>query len=506
MTYKVLLLSFISLLFIACGSGGGDGNDDFTASQKYEKVFSTDAFNSRDSSTFAASTCNVPALSAPVGIFAAANGSPTGVGTQNDPLDLKTALGTSSPVQPGETLWLAQGMYEGEFISYLSGSNALPIEVRPFPGAQVVIVTDSQSGAALSIRGAYTHYYGLEVLSSSTKRESQQRSSGPTDLHTASGISISGADNIKLINCIVHDNVGGGIDAWSNSYETELYGNIIYNNGWTAPDRGHGHAIYAQNNAGTGVKTFRNNTIFFGFGTGIHIYTEGGQISDFTLLENTWFITGASSPRSDQRKDNCLVGGYKPVTNLIMNNNQGFQLNNRGTRLGYGGSVIGQSATLNNNYLSENLWVAGSWNTLTIDSTTVHRGLTGDADTYITDGVSGNTVLTSPPSSGKKIFVQPNAYDPNRAKIVIYNFDESAHVTVNNTELNGFLKNGEAYRVHSVYDLFSEPLLEGVYSGSGIIIPMGTVELPQPRGLDGIGPEDDPGRKFGTFIITRAGC
>ena len=105
---------------------------------------------------------------------------------------------------------------------------------------------------------------------------------------------------------------------------------------------------------------------------------------------------------------------------------------------------------------------------------------------------------------GTKIFVSENAYDPRRARVVIYNYDETDTVPV---DVSTILKTGEAYRVHSVFDLFSKPLISGVYDGQDIQIPMGSVVPPQPTNLNGIDPEnDDPGKRFGVFILTHAAC
>jgi len=495
----------LALSFCACG--GGDGGTSFlgadfgTSDPSSPVVIKQTAFNSIDATTFANSTCTNLPLETATGVFASPTGTASAAGTQEDPLDLTTALSAASPVSAGQTLWLLEGIYKGNFTSELRGSVGLPIKVKPLPGKQVVLDgNDITGGSALRINGEWTQYYGLEVLSSSTTRTSTQTGSNPTDLVTNDGVNVQGP-NTKVINFIVHDNVGSGMSSWSNAPDSELYGNIIYNNGWTAPDRGHGHAIYAQNN--TGFKKLTNNLIFFGFGTGIHVYTEGGQMNNFDIQENSWYMTGSSDPRASQKKDNCLIGGLQPVKNLILKNNLGFSMNGRGTRLGYGGSVTGQDGVVDNNYLAENFWVAGAWSPLTITNTTVLRGLTDQASTYIADGADGNTVQNTPPLSGKKIFVRENTYDPRRARIVIYNYDEDPSVSV---DLSGVLTVGEAYRVHSSFDLFGTAMIESVYDGNPVSIPMGSITPPQPTGINGIADEDDPQRKFGAFILTHGGC
>jgi hypothetical protein len=55
--------------------------------------------------------------------------------------------------------------------------------------------------------------------------------------------------------------------------------------------------------------------------------------------------------------------------------------------------------------------------------------------------------------------------------------------------------------------LFQEALVSGVYNGSEISIPMGTIDPPQPNGNpNGIDSNDGPKKKFGTFIVTHGGC
>jgi len=213
-----------------------------------------------DIHTFENSMCQNKPFEAAEGFFASPHGNANASGTQNDPLDLQTALSASSPVQAGDTLWLMEGIYKGSFTSDLRGTDGNPIRVKPLPGKQAVLDGNNPSGgSALHVKGAWTDYYGLEVLSSSSSHTSSETGSNPSDLVTNGGVTVQGA-NTKVINFIVHDNVGGGMSSWSDAPDSELYGNIIYNNGWTGPDRGHGHAIYAQNR--NGFKKLTNNIIF----------------------------------------------------------------------------------------------------------------------------------------------------------------------------------------------------------------------------------------------------
>ncbi len=467
-----------------------------------------DAFNIYDEQTYADSSCTPLVVETPAGVFASPGGRPNGSGSRNDPLDLATALAGGDFIQPGDTLWLMEGTYSGNFVSRLSGANNMPIEVRPWPGKRVVLESPprkagNNSQSTLFVDSQWVNYYGLEVRSRFGDRSSKKPGSNPDDIDIQGGVTVGAhynSSNTKIINFIVHD-TQGGLSSFSASTDSELYGNIIYNNGWTGPDRGHGHGIYTQNKGG--YKKLTNNILFFGFGTGIHAYVEGSpKLENYDIQDNVWFLSGASDPRASQKKDNNLVGGFQPVTNLLIKNNKGYSDNGRGTRIGYGGSVTGQSAVLEGNYLAENFWVAGNWDRLEVSNTSVFHGITGASQSQITD-LGGNYFRENDPASGKQIFVSQNGFDPRRARIIIYNFDEDERVSV---DLSAVLKEGESYRIHSVFDLFGSPLLTGIYDGSSIAIPMGAVAPPQPKGINGIGAEDDPGRRFGVFLVSHAGC
>ena len=494
---KNLLLISILFFLSACGE------DNSSEQTKEETEYTTDISLSAQKNTVLDGVCQVSVPTTLSGIFVSVDGKSSAIGSASDPLDLATALSSSSPAIPGDTIWIEEGVYNGSFVSRLEGTSSNPIKVKPKPGERVVIDNSLGDSSGLSIQGEWSEYYGLEVLSRQLDRDTPENAYEDIEFKITGGVTVGGGgggSNTKVINFIVHDNVGGGFSSWSDAPNSELYGNIIYNNGWTAPGRGHGHAIYAQNK--TGYKKLTNNTIFFGFGTGIHVYTEGGQIEGFDVEDNVWFMTGASDPRTSQRKDNCLIGGYQPVKNLTLKNNLGFSLNGRGTRIGYGGGVVGQSATVSGNYLSENFWVAGYWDNLNVSDTTVFRGLTGDRQDQVND-LGGNEFLSSPPSFGKKIVVTANLYDTQRAKVVIYNYDNDDSVDVN---VSSVLNVGETYRVHSSFGLFDAPLLTGVYNGGTISIPMDSVEPPQPNGLEGIEDADNPHKTFGVFIITHSLC
>ena len=130
--------------------------------------------------------------------------------------------------------------------------------------------------------------------------------SNPADAR-GSGVGMY-AEGVKLINLVVHD-TGVGVGNWSPAPDGEVYGCIIFYNGWDAPDRGHGHGIYAQNE--TGKKYLTDNVIFRQFSYGIHAYTEGGKIDNFEVESAISCSTTAKPSAQSGFATDILVGGLQ---------------------------------------------------------------------------------------------------------------------------------------------------------------------------------------------------
>jgi hypothetical protein len=470
--------------------GGSGGTSSIGINQK--------AFNKFDASTFSASTCTNLPLEIPSGIFVSLDGSSSASGTQEDPLDLQTALSSDSPVQPGQTIWIKEGVYEGSFESEISGNSGLPISIKPLPGQRVLIdsYNSGSDKAGLTITGQWTDFYGIEATSSDTNRGNIIERY--PNVEAKAGIAVFGA-NTNIYNALTYDNVCGGIDFWKTATDSTLHGNIIYNNGFAHSGRGACHGVYTQNT--NGYKKLTNNIVFFGFQTGFHPYsTKTAPLNNFTIENNVWFLAGASDPRDGQQKTNLIVETQAGIKDMIIKNNKGYSQVNRGSSLNarnFQGNV-----EIRDNYLAERLEVYGEWDPIPFTNNTIYGNI-NDADNSLIDNAS-NILATSKPTTGNKVFVDANGIDPRRGRIVIYNYDNVDSVSVN---LSSILKNGEAYRIHSVMGLFQEALVSGVYNGSNISIPMGTIDPPQPNGNpNGIDSNDGPKKIFGTFIVTHGGC
>ena len=101
--------------------------------------------------------------------YAAPSGSPGGDGSWSQPLDLQSALSSSGPLRPGDTLWLRAGRYLGSFTSSLAGTATAPIVVRQYPGERATLDGAGSMESTLTINGRWTWYWGFEVMDSDTQ-------------------------------------------------------------------------------------------------------------------------------------------------------------------------------------------------------------------------------------------------------------------------------------------------------------------------------------------------
>jgi len=269
-------------------------------------------------------------INQPLEFYVSPNGSPQGDGSREHPWDLQTALNQPAAVQPGSIIWLLGGTYKGQFESHLKGTESAPIRVRALPGERVVLdgytgQTSGNFGSTLSIANdsKYSWYEGFEVTTSNPKRVTKDTGYNPTDMAIGGGVNVYGPQN-KLINLIIYDNTSSGIGFWTAPEPGggEAYGNIIFNNGWQAPDRWHGHSIYAQNLYGT--KLFKDNLIINPLSYGIHFYAEGGSLVGSVWQRNVAFggshTWGGSAGVENLRiEDNFFYGGvfYLGYSNAI---------------------------------------------------------------------------------------------------------------------------------------------------------------------------------------------
>jgi len=412
-------------------------------------------------------TVTAPAVHA--GYYAATNGSSSGDGSSGRPWNLATALsGGNGKVQPGDTVWLRGGTYAGQFRSTLTGTAAAPIVVRQYPGERAIIDGGGSTSDTFVADGSYSVFWGFEMTNSDPVRCCSTSSFFRADMM------VSHATHVKFINMIVHDG-GPGYYTWSPYGDVEIYGAIIYNIGYDGSDRGHGHGMYLKNDVGPLV--VRDNILFNSYGYGIHAYTNTGDglLNGIHLEGNVSFNSGTLSAQGTSGNIGNL--GQPPANNMAMIDNMTF------FSPGIGGSN----------------WLLGSGDGLTATGNYVVGGTGISQGTWTNAIITGNTVITSGAKPTQPlVFVRPNAYEPGRANVIIYNWSRQAAVSV---DLSSVLSVGRRYEVRNVQDLFGAPVASGTFGGGTLSFPMAGITPPTPIGLTS-SPSPVTGPDFNVFLVT----
>ena len=252
--------------------------------------------------------------------FVAPNGSSSGNGSIAKPWDLKTVLSQPSAVKPGAVIWLRGGTYKFpagtiNFDCVLTGTSDKPIKVLSYPDEWAVIDGNLSNSAVknktiVTNKGDYVWFMNFEITNTETSnRKLLTPSSNPTGRRGSSFYDYG--TGTKIINLVIHD-TGQGIGAWKQGYNNEYYGNIIYNNGWDAPDRLHGHGAYTQNN--TGFKIFEDNIFLNQFGANSRTGgTNKSGVRNYSWIGNA-FINGRLSWEGPH------IENFKVLNNYTYNN------------------------------------------------------------------------------------------------------------------------------------------------------------------------------------------
>jgi hypothetical protein len=419
--------------------------------------------------------------------YVSPTGSPSGNGSINSPWDLQTALNQPSAVQPGDTIWLRGGTYNAPpYTSNLNGTAASPIIVRQYIGERATIDGNyAGSDPTFLIFGSYTWYWGFEVFNSDPTRFTQDTNYPP---RRGEGVQLLG-NYTKMINMIVHD-TSQGVITGSSINGAEVYGNLIYYNGYDSPDRGHGHGVYVQNDPTNVTKHVTDNIIFEQFGYGIHGYAEGGYLDNLDYEGNTSFDNGGIS--SHGWTINLLLGGLHSATNpTIVSNYTYNQAHQAGNNLGYNAGCT--NPTISGNYFSSgNALQIVSCSGITMTGSTFYGSTAG----FTPSQFPNNTYYYSSQPTGLQVFVRPNAYEAGRANITIFNWDANATVPV---DLSGVLSTGSYYEVRNAQDYFGPLVISGTYDGNPVQFAMTGLSVAAPVGVSAQSPT---GPQFNAFILT----
>jgi len=455
-----------------------------------------------------------------------------GDGSLNSPWDLATALAVNA-VPPGCTLYLRGGTYTGDFTCNLNGTLASPILIKPYPGERVII------DGSLAIDGSYTHWYNIEKTQTGVGRWSDEEGSNPVTLDKGN-IVFTGV-GVKLINWIVYDQVGDGIGWWAASSGAELYGCVIFNNGWLSTDRGHGHSIYTQNNTANAAKSIKHCILAQEFGSNssnLSLYGSAGELSHY-VIDGMIAITGRT-----------LLGGGEPLTDVLVKNSHV-----------YGEMQFGYSNIENNEFtLQDSIVVnpvANAFRMMSIKTANITNCILANVETspaplgsdvivYTYDRLAagylefigtGNNyhytgteekqfIYNHPEATSLKTFAEwqtltgsdadstystsapadsvhviPNEYDANKGIIVVWNHTGADSV---NVDLTGLLASGDTYRLRSAINYFGDVATGTVGAGDVIAVDMRAIShsVAIPRDWE-TALIDTTFPKFGCFVIEK---
>ncbi len=369
--------------------------------------------------------------------YVAPEGTSANRGTKESPWDIASALNGRKEVRPGDTIYLLEGTYRRRpnelFDVRLAGAADQPIHVRPAAGCRARI----DGGLAVQSPSAHVWIRDLEVfVSEPVPAKPVSAGSSPSDLKRPNGgLHMHGGKDCKYINLVIH-NCNQAISCWVGEINPEIYGCIMYGNGWPGVDRGHGHCIYTQNDEG--VKTISNciMTCRYDGSYTMHAYGSArAYVNNFLATENICYAPGP-----------FLIGGGRPSHGIRVYRNYLYGID---MRIGYG-APSNEDCDIRDNVI-------------------VNGRL--EIDRYRSAVQENNLIIAkndTRPTQTKSVLL-PNKYDPDRAHLVIYNWGKAAAIEVDS---GGFAKEGDVIEMFDPEDPFGNSIATSTRRNGTIRVPI----------------------------------
>jgi hypothetical protein len=467
----------------------------------------------------------------PADLHVTPSGHSFGSGSVEQPYDLVTAL-SGLAGKPGDTFWLHEGVYPiGKLETKLHGAPDQPITFRQMPNERAQVIGSLTLWDSIG----YVIFRDFELYSGQAGRVSRQTGVGfsPTDLPNFNGGIEVYAPNYAFINLVVHDTVRSAFYTSAEATNTLIYGCIVYNVGWVSPDNAEGHSFYLQ-----GPGEVSDCITFNSTGVNFHLYanSEGSSLRNLTVDGNVAF--GAGTLQQVRLSRDWIVGVDSPsvaADNIVLKNNMGFvtadpitltqvQLGrenmngailvcsnywpqgvvlNNWSNATFSGNIIAPQNSDPAVELQQNLTkMNGRWdNNYYSQSSNREKFRSGSMNCNFADWKK-NTGFDSASScklgrlNGTKVFVRPNRYEPGRANIVVYNWDNSPKVAV---DVRSVLDVGTAFELRNAEDFFSPPVLTGTFDGQPLQLPMTGLSVAKPMAALRTPPPTGP--TFNVFVL-----
>jgi hypothetical protein len=371
----------------------------------------------------------------------------------------------------------------------LTGTEDRNITVAPQPGEHVTIL------GGIRAAGGWVIIRDLEISGGSSDRVSEEATPYPSDAVQTVGFQVSGS-SVKIVNNVIHDN-SAGINAAAEAQDTELYGNLVYYNGWSALGRAHGHGLSLQNL--DGKKKVIDNLIFYQFGPGIQIYgSNTASLDNFEIAGNIIFNNGALN---NEHSRNILIGGGKVARSpeLIENYMYFTPSETLGGDHNIGYYPFGSGCA---DLRFEKNYIASDGAALTLFKCSIDslkgNTLYGEIKGFKDEEYPKNRYFTrSSPPKGVEIFVRRNAYETKRANVVVFNWDRRKSVSFDG-RLAG-LERGDTYEVRNAQNYYGD-VVTGRFDGRKIEISMVRATVAPPLGAAA---PKTTFPEFGAFIVRK---
>jgi hypothetical protein len=370
--------------------------------------------------------------------YVSPQGRPDNPGSADKPWDLASAVSGRQRVTPGDTIYLLEGVYRRRpvelFEVRLQGAAGNPILIRPASGQKVRI----DGGLSVRSPSSYVIIRDLEIFVSEPLPDKPvSAGSQPHDLNRpAGGLHLHGGSDCKYINLVIH-HCNQGISCWKGELNPEIYGCLLYANGWQGVDGGHGHCIYTQNDEG--VKTISNCIMTCPYDGSYTVYAYGSDkafVNNYLLTENICYGRGPFQ-----------VGGGRPSRGIRVCGNWLYGV----------GMKIGYNASQNEDCeIRDNVVVNGKL------ETSRYRDVIWEDNLII-------PTSDTPRTENSKSLLLPNRYDWNRAHLAVFNWGAFGLVAV---EVGGFLDEGDTAELYDPESPFGEPVAKPICRRGTIHVPV----------------------------------